>query len=80
MDQIAVHRIYHRISFRPIAVGLIASLALLLFYLGLVSLISRSWRHALALLTEGRLSPLTMALPSTILGGYSQMLASEASD
>jgi len=54
MDQIAVRRIYHRISFRPIAVGLIASLALLLFYLGLVSLISRSWSHALALLTEDR--------------------------
>ncbi len=55
MEQIAVRRAYHRwISFRPAVVGLIASLALLLFYLGLVSLISWSWSHALALLAEDR--------------------------
>lgn len=55
MEQIAVRRTYHRrIAFRPIVVGLIASLALLLFYLGLVSLIARSVGHALALLAEDR--------------------------
>ncbi|MFB0534984.1 MAG: hypothetical protein ACETWR_08380 [Anaerolineae bacterium] len=55
MEQMAVRRTYHRrISLRPVVVGLIASLALLLFYLGLVSLISQSVSHALALLAEDR--------------------------
>lgn len=45
---------YRRTSFRPALVGLSASLALLSLYLGLVSLISGSWNHALQLLTEDR--------------------------
>jgi len=55
MEQMALRRVYHlRIPFRSIVVGLVASLALLLFYLGLVSLISWSWSHTLALLAEDR--------------------------
>lgn len=55
MEQIAMRRAYHRrTSLRPVVVGLTASLALLLFYLGLVSLISQSVSHALSLLAEDR--------------------------
>ena len=55
MEQIAMRRAYYRrISVGPAVVGLSASLALLLVYLGLVSLVSQSVSHALALLAEDR--------------------------
>ncbi|HSJ57729.1 MAG TPA: hypothetical protein VLC95_11145 [Anaerolineae bacterium] len=38
----------------PFVVGLGASILMLLFYLGLVSLISQSWDHALSLLADDR--------------------------
>ena len=38
----------------PFVAGLAASILMLLFYLGLVSLISQSWSHALSLLAEDR--------------------------
>lgn len=63
MEQIVMRRVtYRRIPFRPIVVGLIASLALLIFYLGLVSLVSQSVGHAVELLTEDRwfVLPLTL--------------------
>ncbi len=77
MEQIAVRRIYYRrIYFRPIVVGLIASLALLLFYLGLVSLISRSWSHALSLLADDRWFVLPIALGFVIQAGLFTYLRS----
>jgi hypothetical protein len=77
MEQIAVRRVYYRrIYFRPIVVGLIASLALLLFYLGLVSLISRSWSHALSLLADDRWFVLPITLGFGIQAGLFTYLRS----
>ena len=77
MEQATVRRAYHRwISLRPAVVGLIASLALLLFYLGLVSLISRSWSHALALLAEDRWFVLPITLGFGIQAGLFTYLRS----
>ncbi|MCL7453072.1 MAG: hypothetical protein M8467_08480 [Anaerolineae bacterium] len=45
---------WHRALALPFAVGLAASIVMLLFYLGLVSLISQSWDHALSLLADDR--------------------------
>jgi hypothetical protein len=44
----------YRIPVRPLIVGLVATAGMLTFYLGLVSLISWSWDHALSLLVEDR--------------------------
>ena len=77
MEQIAVRRVYYRrIYFRPAIVGLIASLALLLFYLGLVSLISRSWSHALSLLADDRWFVLPITLGFGIQAGLFTYLRS----
>ncbi len=77
MEQIAMRRVYYRrIYFRPIVVGLIASLALLLFYLGLVSLISRSWSHALSLLADDRWFVLPITLGFGIQAGLFTYLRS----
>lgn len=45
---------WRRAAALPFVVGSAASIVMLLFYLGLVSLISQSWDHALSLLADDR--------------------------
>jgi hypothetical protein len=67
---------YRRTSFQPALVGLIASLALLFLYLGLVSLISGSWSHALQLVAEDRWFVLPITLGFGIQAGLFTYLRS----
>jgi hypothetical protein len=67
---------YRRTSFQPALVGLTASLALLFLYLGLVSLISGSWSHALQLVAEDRWFVLPITLGFGIQAGLFTYLRS----